>query len=218
MSQITPPHRALIDDFAAFSSVVRWSLVTSNRADCSLTIARNKSPARESVSIAARIPVETIKEVRMKRFLMTAVLGALLPVGVFAASEDNPRDYMELHQVEVAFHTAGSTKDLGLMLSLFADDAVLTAGGKTYSGKEQIKTFWQSAGPFQPQNQWIGYTPAFRIRYDVHGDNGHLYFECLWVDKVANKIAVHTNSDDIMVRVKGRWLIKDMTAVVVPDL
>src|SRR5271170_2388138 len=73
-------------------------------------------------------------------------------------------------------------------------------------------------GPFQPQNQWVAYTPAFRIKYDVHGDGAHLYFECLYVDKVANKIAVHTNSDDALIRVNGRWLIRDMKAAVVPEL
>jgi hypothetical protein len=135
-----------------------------------------------------------------------------------AADEENPEDFMQLHQVEIAFHEAGSTKNLELMLSLFADDAVLIAGGKTYTGKPEVKHYWLAAGPFQPQNQWVGYTPAFRIRYDVKGERAHLYFECLWVDKAAKKIVVHTNSDDILVRVGGRWLIKEMKAAVVPEL
>jgi hypothetical protein len=74
------------------------------------------------------------------------------------------------------------------------------------------------AGPFQPQNQWVGYTPAFRIQYSVKGDRAHLYFECLWVDKAAGKIAAHTNSDDVLARVNGRWLIKEMKAGSVPEL
>jgi hypothetical protein len=112
----------------------------------------------------------------------------------------------------------GTTKNLDLMMSLFADDATLTAGEKTYSGKEQIGSFWQGAGTFQPQNQWVAYTPAFRIKYDVNGNTAHLYFECLYVDKAANKIAAHTNSDDALIRVNGRWLIKEMKASVVPEL
>jgi hypothetical protein len=142
----------------------------------------------------------------------------LLSVVSRAADEGKAEDFMQLHQVEIAFHEAGSTKNLELMLSLFADDAVLVAGGKTYTGKEQLKHYWRTAGPFQPQNQWVGYTPAFRIRYDVKGDRAHLYFECLWVDKAAKKIAMHTNSDDTLVRVDGRWLIKEMKATVVPGL
>ena len=52
----------------------------------------------------------------------------------------------------------------------------------------------------------------------VQGDSGHLYFECLYVDKAANKIALDTNSDDTLTRVNGRWLIKDMKAAVMPEL
>jgi hypothetical protein len=157
----------------------------------------------------------------MQRALMAlgVVLAALsLSVVSRAADEEKAEDFMQLHQVEIAFHEAGSTKNLELMLSLFADDAILIAGGKTYAGKEQVKHYWQAAGPFQPQNQWVGYTPAFRIRYDVTGDRAHLHFECLWVDKVARKIAAHTNSDDTLVRVDGRWLIKEMKAAMVPEL
>ena len=52
----------------------------------------------------------------------------------------------------------------------------------------------------------------------MEGDRAHLYFECLYVDKAANKIAAHTNSDDTLVRVNGRWLIKEMKAGPVPEL
>jgi hypothetical protein len=135
-----------------------------------------------------------------------------------AATEENPKDFMDIHKIEIVFHEAGTTKNLDLMLSLFADDATITSGGKTYTGKDQLRSYWQAAGTFQPQNQWVAYTPAFRIKYAVEGDAAHLYFECLYVDKMANKIAAHTNSDDTLVRVNGKWLIKDMKAAVVPEL
>ena len=155
----------------------------------------------------------------MNRILkIAAILVTFLAGRAIAGTEENAQDFMDLHQVEIAFHQAGSTKNLGLMLSLFTDDAVIMSGGRTYSGKDQVKAFWQSAGPFQPQNQWVGYTPAFRIRYDVKGEQAHLYFECLWIDKAANKIAAHTNSDDALVRINGKWLIKEMKAAVVPEL
>lgn len=144
---------------------------------------------------------------------------AYLIAGVtHAGTAQDARDFRDFHNIEIAFHQAGSTKDLALMLSLFADDATLTSSGKTYAGKDQVKKYWQAAGPFQPQNQWVGYTPAFRIKYSVKGDTAHLYFECLWVDKLAGKIAAHTNSDDDLVRVRGRWLIRSMKAGAVPDL
>jgi ketosteroid isomerase-like protein len=135
-----------------------------------------------------------------------------------AGTEENSEDFMRMHQVEISFHEAGTTKNLDLMLSLFADDAVLTAKGKTYTGKEQIKGYWQAHPAFQAQNEWVGYTPAFRIRYDVKGESAHLYFECLWVDKKAGKIAAHTNSDDTLAQVNGRWLIKQMKASNVREL
>lgn len=156
----------------------------------------------------------------MRKLLMglASLAALLLPATIWAAQEESAEDFMQLHQVEITFHEAGSTKNIELMLPLFADDAVLTAGGKTYAGKDQVKKYWQAAGPFQPQNQWVGYTPAFRIRYDVQGDRAHLYFECLWVDAKAKKIAAHTNSDDILARMNGRWLIKEMKAAAVPGL
>jgi hypothetical protein len=155
----------------------------------------------------------------MKRALMiSAIVAVSLTGGATAGTEGNADDFMQIHGIEIAFHQAGTTKNLDLMLSLFADDATITAGGKTYTGKEQIKSFWQAAGTFQPQNQWVAYTPAFRIKYNLEGDSGHLYFECLYVDKPSNKIAAHTNSDDTLIRVNLRWLIKDMKAAAVPEL
>jgi ketosteroid isomerase-like protein len=155
----------------------------------------------------------------MKSALIISAILAFCATGVAkAGADENADDFMQIHKIEIAFHEAGSTKNLDLMMSLFTDDATITAGGKTYAGKEQIKSFWQGAGTFQPQNQWVAYTPAFRIKYDVQGDQAHFYFECLYVDKAANKIAAHTNSDDVLVRVNGRWLIKDMKAAAVPEL
>jgi len=152
-------------------------------------------------------------------YLVLALLAAWALSSVsYGADKENADDFMQLHEVEIAFHEAGSTKNLDLMLSLFADDAVMNAKGKTYTGKQQIKGYWQAHPAFQSQNEWVGYTPAFRIRYDVDGNRAHLYFECLWVDKKASKIAAHTNSDDTLVRINGRWLIKDMKAEAVPEL
>ena len=155
----------------------------------------------------------------MRRLFATSATLALLFAGSASADvEENPDDFMQIHKIEIVFHEAGTTKNLELMLSLFTDDATITACGHTYSGTDQIRHYWQAAGPFQPQNQWVAYTPAFRIKYSVQGDSARLYFECLYVDKATNKIAVHTNSDDTLTRRNGKWLIKDMKAAVVPEL
>jgi uncharacterized protein (TIGR02246 family) len=155
---------------------------------------------------------------RRSLLVLTAIAGLSAAMIAGATTEENAEDFMNLHKVEIAFHEAGTTKNLDMMLSLFADDAVLTAGGKTYTGKDQIKRFFEAAGTFQPQNHWVAYTPAFRIRYSVEGNRAHLYFECLYVDKDSNKIAAHTNSDDTLVRINGRWLIKEMKAAPVREL
>jgi ketosteroid isomerase-like protein len=168
---------------------------------------------------AAALPYVTSYRSRPIGILLLAIAMTLaLTAGARAGTEENSENFMQMHNVEIAFHEAGSTKNLELMLSLFTDDAVLIAKGKTYTGKEQIKGYWQAHPAFQPKNQWVGYTPAFRIHYSVQGDSAHLYFECLWVDAIANKIATHTNSDDTLVRVNGKWLIKQMKAAVVPGV
>ena len=101
----------------------------------------------------------------MKRYVSALGVVALFTSLASAGSEEtHPVDFMELHQVEIIFHTAASTKNLDMMMSLFADDASLTAGGKTYAGKEQVRGYFATvAGSFQPQNQWVAYTPAQRI-------------------------------------------------------
>jgi hypothetical protein len=158
-------------------------------------------------------------EATMKHVLtVSTMLAFCLTAMAIAGTEEDADDFMQIHNIEIVFHQAGTTKNLDLMMSLFADDATITSGGKTYRGKDQIKAFWQAAGTFQPQNQWVAYTPAFRIKYSVEGNSAHLYFECLYVDKTANKIAAHTNSDDTLIRVNGKWLIKDMKAATVPEL
>jgi ketosteroid isomerase-like protein len=155
---------------------------------------------------------------KAKYSVALAIVCFALAGGSQAATEENAEDFMGIHKIEIVFHEAGTTKNLDLMLSLFADDATLTSGGKTYKGKEEVRSYWQAAGPFQPQNQWVAYTPAFRIKYTVEGDRAHLYFECLYVDKAKNSIAAHTNSDDGLVRVNGKWLIEEMKASAVPEL
>jgi hypothetical protein len=92
------------------------------------------------------------------------------------------------------------------------------AGGKTYAGKENVRGYFTTvAGYFQPQNQWVAYTPAQRIHFEVNGERAHLYFECLYVDAKTKEIKAHTFSDDNLVRSGGKWLIKDMKAGTVSE-
>lgn len=134
-----------------------------------------------------------------------------------AADVGPPADVLALRNVEITFHTAGSVlpqKDLDLMMSLYAPDAVLidTAhDNKVYSGKDQVREYWANVGaPFQPDHHWIGYTPAMRIRAKVHGTNASLYFECLWMDVDKNAIGAHSFSDMQLSKVRGKWLVKNI--------
>jgi len=98
------------------------------------------------------------------------------------------------------------------MMSLYADDAVLTDTAhenKVYRGKEQVRTYWVDvSGPFRPEHHWIGYTPAMRIKSHVTGDSATLYFECLWMDVDSNAIGAHAFSSMDLARVNRHWLVK----------
>lgn len=131
------------------------------------------------------------------------------------SGKDSSADILNVRNVEITFHQAGSwlpKPDLDLMMSLYADDAVLTDtahGNKTYAGKDQVRDYFANvAAPFQPNNHWIGYTPAMRIKASVDGDKATLYFECLWMDIDKNAIGAHSFSDMTLERVGDKWLIK----------
>jgi uncharacterized protein (TIGR02246 family) len=155
----------------------------------------------------------------MWRWLTTLVLGLLCISGyALAAQNDRPEDFMRMHMIESTWHQAATSKNVDLMMSLFADDASFTTGGKTYTGKAQIRQFWEAAKPFQPQSQLVGYTPPYRLKYDLDGDSGHLYFECLYVDNATKKIASHVAVNADLVRWNGHWLIEDAKAAPLPQL
>jgi hypothetical protein len=143
------------------------------------------------------------------------LVSAAALAGTTPMDSGSPADVLQLRNIEVTFHTAGSVlphKDLNLMMSLYADDAVLTDtahGNKVYQGKDQVRTYWRDvAAPFRPGTHWIGYTPAFRMHAHAKGETGTLYFECLWMDADRNVIGAHSFSDMTLARVHGHWLVK----------
>jgi hypothetical protein len=150
--------------------------------------------------------------------LPVIILGLLLCLPAFASSTNDsgpPADILAIRNIEIIFHTAGSVlpnKDLDLMMSLYADDVVLTDtahDNKVYQGKEQVRTYWADvSGPFRPEHHWIGYTPAMRIKSHATGDTGTLDFECLWMNVDDNTIGAHAFSSMEVARVRGQWLVK----------
>jgi uncharacterized protein (TIGR02246 family) len=116
-------------------------------------------------------------------------------------------DLYAIDQIEKTWHRATSTQDVDLMMSLFAPNATYTVGpGKTYVGKEQIRSFWRTASVMH-ENHWVSETPAYKIRMTVNGDKGTLYFECHYVDPKTQKVVAVVGADQQVAKIGGRWLI-----------
>jgi hypothetical protein len=99
------------------------------------------------------------------------------------------------------------------MMSIWAPDATFNIGTQTLAGKAQIRGFFEhKAGPFQPQNDWVSDTPAYKIRITVNGDKGTLYFECDYVDVKTQKLASVVSADQNVQKIDGKWLITSAAA------
>jgi len=121
-------------------------------------------------------------------------------------------DTRQIQNIEVLFHLAASTKNIPLMMSLYADDATVTFGGKTYIGKDQVKSFFEKAGPFQLGNHWVSDTPAYKMKVTVDKDRGTLYFECHYINADNRTVAVVVGADQKVARIGGKWLITQLIA------
>jgi ketosteroid isomerase-like protein len=156
----------------------------------------------------------------MKRILM---MGLTLAVSLTACSSGNgmasqqalqkKADTLAIEQIEVSWHKASSTKDVDLMMSLWADDATFTVGTTTYTGKDQIRNFFANdAAPFKPENHWVSETPEYKLRATVDGDTGTLYFECHYVDVATMLVKAVVAADQDVARINGRWMITNSVA------
>ena len=122
-------------------------------------------------------------------------------------------DVLAIEQIEVNWHKASSTKDIDLMMSLWAEDATFTAGTTTYTGKAQIRDFFLTkAAPFKPENHWVSDTPEYKLRVTVDGDRGTLYFQCHYVDVSTMELKNVVAADQVVARINGRWLITKSVA------
>lgn len=125
------------------------------------------------------------------------------------AAAANAEDYMQMHQLEAVFHQGATNHDMDQVMSLFANNASLVAGGKTYTGTDQIRRFLETVGPFT--HHWVGYTAAYRIAYKIAGNTGHLHFGCLYTDDANKKVMAHVNFDAVVTLQNGKWLFQDVT-------
>lgn len=122
-------------------------------------------------------------------------------------------DTFAINEIEVKWHKATSTKNVDLMMSLWAPDATFNIGPETLTGKAQIRDFFiRKVAPFQPENHWVSETPAYKIRTTVNGDKGTLYFECHYVDVKTQKVVAVVGADQNVAKIDGKWLITNSAA------
>ncbi len=152
----------------------------------------------------------------MKRIALLGVaLGLVLAgcggSGTKSAADAKARhdaDLYAIDQIEKTWHKAASTKNVALMMSIWAPNATFNVGTDTYTGKAQIRDFFaHKAGPFLPGNHWASETAAYKIRITTNGDKGTLYFSCIYVDVETSKIVSVVSADQDVRRINGRWLI-----------
>ena len=139
----------------------------------------------------------------MRKLVIGGALGVVLLSVVLVAcggsgagsTDDQARlvqDMWEIDQIEKDFHHATTTKDIDLMMSLYAPNATMTVGpGVTASGLDEIRQFWmENSASFEPENHWLSDHPAYKLEITVNGDRGTLHFECHYVDVKTGEVAV----------------------------
>jgi ketosteroid isomerase-like protein len=156
----------------------------------------------------------------MKKVVLTAVLASLVfGVSAYGARRSNPSPKIQrqaalyqIENIEKTWHKAASTKNLDLMMSIWAPNATMTVAGSTVTGKAAIRDVFAKAGPFQPANHWISDTAAYKIRATVNGNRGTLYFECHYIDVDTGKVASVVGADQQVQKINGKWLITNLAA------
>jgi ketosteroid isomerase-like protein len=146
--------------------------------------------------------------------LLSVVLVACSGSGAGSADEQArlDQDRYEIDQIEKNFHHATTTKDIDLMMSLYAPSATMTVGpGATASGLDEIRQFWlENSASFEPENHWLSDHPAYKLEITVNGDRGTLHFECHYVDIETGEVVSTTTADFEVARIDGKWLITNM--------
>jgi ketosteroid isomerase-like protein len=160
----------------------------------------------------------------MRRLLIGCTIGVVVVClsactnsGTSSATEQAQQrkaDMWEIDQIEKTFHEATTTKDIDLMLSLWAPNATLTAGpGQTATGIDEIRRYWlEKSALFMPVTHWVSDHPAYKLEITLAGDRGTLHFECHYVDYDSEKLALATVADLDVARIDGRWLITNLVA------
>ena len=136
--------------------------------------------------------------------------------GVAAASppseggHDSRNAVAALYKLQSNFHLAASTKDINLLMSLFAADATFVGPGNiTYVGPAAIGRGFLTTAAYQPGNDWAGLTPSYRTKIAVLGPrHATMYFECHYVDRSTLQIKAQLAANTTEVLRHGRWLFE----------
>lgn len=156
----------------------------------------------------------------MRTLLIAGALGAIALVlagcggsGMTKAEEQTLQkqaDILAIDQLEAKWHKAASTKDVNLMLSLYAPDASWNIGTEVLQGMRQVRDYvTHRFPPFRPGHHWLSDTPAYKIRVTVNGDKGTLYFECHVIDVETEKLVTFVGGDAAVEKINGHWLISN---------
>lgn len=152
----------------------------------------------------------------------TVVIAAALVVAVAAltgcggTSKEGltPRERQDLAKYQIArletrWHHAETHKNLAEMMSLWAPDAIWVMDpSHTLTGKRAIREFWyEHVWPVARKQNWFSDTPTFKIRINVAGDKGSIYFECHEVNAKTRKLAAVVGQQADVAKIGGRWLI-----------
>jgi hypothetical protein len=115
----------------------------------------------------------------------------------------------DIDQIERKFHEAGSTHNVSLMMSLWAPGSTFNLGGQTYTGKAEIRRFFEQKNPvFQPENHWVSDTPSFKIKVRLlTGDTATLHMECDFIDLKTGELKAAVVVDHNLQKINGKWLI-----------
>lgn len=121
-----------------------------------------------------------------------------------------------IYELQAAFHRAKTFQDIDLMMSLWADGAVLNVqgnAGSPFVGADRLRAFWSGSGSFKHRR--LSLVPSFKTQIRVNGETAWLYFECHDVGDYALATRAIVNDTFLAGTVAKNgevWQFKEMTA------
>lgn len=162
-----------------------------------------------------------------RRLISSALVSSCLLTGLIGTGLHvflRPNDRMALLELQSAFHGASPAKDVELMRSIWAKDAVFRGGGNVVTGRDKIVEFFRSDANW---GKTSNLTPSYKTIIDIHGRKATIKFECIIVKvdgssplstslstlppKSQNpkvEIIQHSTATIQAVKKRGEWLIQ----------